>query len=63
MKQTLSSEDFKPEKGQRLSIMRSEENHSTMTKELSNAYKRIKMYEYEINKIEESQSSLSVIVK
>ena len=63
MKQTISSEGFKAEKPQRLSIMRTEENHSTITKELANAYKKIKMYEYEINKIEENQSNFSVIVK
>ena len=62
MKQTLSTEDFK-DKPQRMSIMRTEENHSTMTKELANTYKKIKMYEYEINKIEENQSNFSVIVK
>lgn len=36
---------------ERQPIMRSEENAANMTKELTNCYKRIKMYEYEISKI------------
>ena len=43
--------------------MRSDENQASMTKELTNCYKRIKMYEYEISKIEEAQASTNVIQK
>lgn len=43
--------------------MRSDFNEASMTKELANAYKRIKMYEYEISKIEESQVEMGSIHK
>ena len=43
--------------------MKHDENAETLQKELANAYKRIKMYEYEIGKIEDSQGSGSVSQK
>lgn len=48
---------------ERQPIMRSEENQASMNKELANCYKRIKMYEYEISKIEEAQASMNLIQK
>ena len=43
--------------------MRSDENQASVAKELANAYKKIKLYEYEINKIEESQVEMGSIHK
>ena len=62
--QTLAGDDLQNEKAQkRHSLVKLEENHAAMTKEVANCYKKIKMYEYEINKLEEGQSNSSLISK
>jgi hypothetical protein len=43
----------------RESLFLGEDNFEVLTKELANTYKRIKMYEYEVGKLEESGRAVS----
>ena len=61
--QTLAEEPERFDRGRRPSALKPEENHAAMTKELANCYKKIKMYEYEISKLEEAQSSSALITR
>ncbi len=43
--------------------MKSQQTQETLGKQLANAYKKIKMYEYEISKIQESQAEMGMVQK
>lgn len=47
----------------RESIFQSEDNFEVLNKELANTYKRIKMYEYEVAKLEDGSRSVNLSEK